>query len=420
MSAPYNHADTTKRPLPPGWRWVRLADLIVSLESGSRPKGGVVGINSGVPSISGENMLPNGTFDFSCLRYVPLEYYETMRRGRIRRGDILIVKDGATTGKTCFVDDTFPFDAAVVNEHVFICRVDNSEIIPELLFRWLCGTEGRSAILANFQGAAIGGINQSFKQRIFVPVPCLSEQERIIAVLREQMVAVERARRAAEEQREAVKGLPAAFIRSVFSNKEAQRWQKIRLGDICDILPARSITSSGDCEVLAITTACLTETGFDPSGIKPARMWRRDVTECVVKDGEILIARSNTPELVGRVAMFAGQPKGVIASDLTIRVRVKDGIDPKFLEVYLRYLYLTGCWERRAGGASGSMKKITRRQIQNEHVPLPAVSTQYRIASELSKQMAAAERARKAIEEQLEAINKLPAAILRKEFNGEL
>jgi len=38
----------------------------------------------------------------------------------------------------------------------------------------------------------------------------------------------------------------------------------------------------------------------------------------------------------------------------------------------------------------------------------------------LNEQMASAERTRKAIEEELDAINKLPAAFLRRAFSGEL
>jgi type I restriction enzyme S subunit len=38
----------------------------------------------------------------------------------------------------------------------------------------------------------------------------------------------------------------------------------------------------------------------------------------------------------------------------------------------------------------------------------------------LKIQITFAERARKAIEEELDAINKLPAALLRRAFNGEL
>jgi type I restriction enzyme S subunit len=118
--------------------------------------------------------------------------------------------------------------------------------------------------------------------------------------------------------------------------------------------------------------------------------------------------------------MFAGDPKGAVASDLTIRVWPTNDITAEFLTAYLSFLYQTGYWKERSGGASGSMKKITREQIQAEQVPLPALAVQQRIAAILSQQMASAERARRTIREDLDAINKLPAALLRRAFNGDL
>ena len=53
-------------------------------------------------------------------------------------------------------------------------------------------------------------------------------------------------------------------------------------------------------------------------------------------------------------------------------------------------------------------------------MPLPSLSQQRRIEAILNEQMAAAEQARRALEEQLEMINQLPEALLRQAFNGEL
>jgi len=50
----------------------------------------------------------------------------------------------------------------------------------------------------------------------------------------------------------------------------------------------------------------------------------------------------------------------------------------------------------------------------------PTEDEQKRIASELKKKMSQAEKLKAAIEKQLEAINALPQAILRKAFSGEL
>jgi len=53
-------------------------------------------------------------------------------------------------------------------------------------------------------------------------------------------------------------------------------------------------------------------------------------------------------------------------------------------------------------------------------IMLPPLARQHQIAAMLNEQMFSTERARKAIEEELGAINKLPAALLRRAFNGEL
>jgi type I restriction enzyme S subunit len=59
-------------------------------------------------------------------------------------------------------------------------------------------------------------------------------------------------------------------------------------------------------------------------------------------------------------------------------------------------------------------------RLQRLPVRVPGVSEQQRIAAMLNEEMTSAERARKAIEEELDAINKLPAALLRRAFAGDL
>lgn len=102
-----------------------------------------------------------------------------MSKGHIKKNDVLIVKDGATTGKTAFVDENFPHEKAVVNEHVFICRT--TELIsPRFLFRYLISEKGKNEILKNFQGSAQGGINSSFVSNTKVPLAPFEEQQEIV------------------------------------------------------------------------------------------------------------------------------------------------------------------------------------------------------------------------------------------------
>jgi len=70
-------------------------------------------------------------------------------------------------------------------------------------------------------------------------------------------------------------------------------------------------------------------------------------------------------------------------------------------------------------GAVGQ-QRVPEEYLASLEVPLPPLPEQKRIAAILNEQMAVVESARLNTEAQLDAISKLPAAILRQAFNGEL
>lgn len=270
-------------------------------------------------------------------------------------------------------------------------------------------------------GSTFHAINRDQLEALEIPLPPLAEQERIAGRLTEQLGAVERARAAAAQRLAAAEALPAALLREVFDGPQASGWEMRRIDEVCDLLPSKSIASDGDSEVRAITTACLTERGFRPEGIKTARMRAADVAVSTVRSGELLIARSNTPDLVGRASLYLGEPEGIVASDLTIRLWARGGEGgslPDYLAAYMSFLFKTGYWKERAGGASGSMKKITREQLSAEIVPVPDLPTQRRLAAELGEKLAAAEGVIARCREELAAIEALPASLLRDAFGG--
>jgi type I restriction enzyme S subunit len=238
------------------------------------------------------------------------------------------------------------------------------------------------------------------------------------------MAAVEEAKKAAQQRLEAAKALPAAYLREVFEGEEAKGWAKVLLETISTFAPARSISTNGDTTVTAVTTACLSESGFLSDGLKEARMMSSAVSMSVIQPKDVLIARSNTAELVGRVSMFPSLPdsdRDIVASDLVIRIIAdKAHLIPEFLTKFLSYLFLTGYWRNIAGGASGSMKNITRTHLRSLEVPCPPSETQSRIESELEDKVAGVKLAEASIQQELDTIEAMPAALLRKAFSGNL
>jgi len=349
--------------LPDGWRWVKLGQLCGFVNGDAyKPTDWS---STGVPIIRIQNLNDASK---------PFNYWAGSLRNRVvvDEGDILLAWSG--TPGTSFGAHIWERGQSVLNQHIF--RVDFK--INEIAAEWFVFAVNHQLdflIRKAHGGVGLRHVKKNEVESLEIPLPPLYEQKRIAAILNEQMSAVEKAQDATAAQLEAAKALPAAYLRTIFNSIEAQKWPTRRIGEVCGLLPSRSISTDGDAEVLAITTACLSETGFQDSGLKHARMNAKDSAECRVSPGEVLVARSNTPELVGRVAMFEGEPKEAVATDLTIRLFPSDAVIPFFLAACMSFLYLSGHWKERAGGASGSMKKITRHQIQEERVPVPSPQT---------------------------------------------
>ena len=151
---------------------------ICEIFSGSRPKGGAV--SSGVLSVGGEHINSDGSFNLSKPRYIPENFFNKLKRGKLKTGDVLIVKDGATTGKTGYFNKNAPFQKGAVNEHVFILRSDIKKIEPVYLYRIMQSVKGNAEILKLKTGAAQGGVNLSIKT-IQIPVPPLEIQKEIVS-----------------------------------------------------------------------------------------------------------------------------------------------------------------------------------------------------------------------------------------------
>lgn len=160
-----------------------LSTVVVELESGKRPKGGVSADTGTIPSLGGEHLNNDGGFNFNNLKYIDEIFFNSLKKGTIKKKDILIVKDGATTGKISFVDDSFPFEKAAINEHLFSLRVNRELADPKYVFLFLKSPQGQKQILKDFRGAAIGGISRGFVELAKIPIPPFNDQIRIAHLL---------------------------------------------------------------------------------------------------------------------------------------------------------------------------------------------------------------------------------------------
>ena len=242
--------------IPKDWRIEKLRWAIESLETGNRPKGGSLQYDpNGILSIGGENISWEGDLILDgCLRFTE-SFYNSLKKGKIKEKDILLVKDGATIGKLAFIKYV-PEGKAMVNEHVFLIRTNEKEYYPRFLFYFLFSDVGQLQIESSISGSAQGGINRSILETIKIPKLDLNEQSCIATVLSWFDDLIENKKR----QNEILEKVAMAIFKSWFVDFEPfkdeefvyneelgkeipKKWEVKKLGRFAEIIMGQSPSS---------------------------------------------------------------------------------------------------------------------------------------------------------------------------------
>ena len=160
------------------WDIKRLSEITKTITSGQRPKGGVKHIEKGVPSLGGEHITSSGDFNFEEIRFIPEEFHKGQKKSQVRHFDVLIVKDGATTGKVAIIPEDFPLKQCNINEHLFKITLENG-YDPYYIFCYLFSDLGQKQINRLISGAAQMGITRDAVSEIKIITPPSEIQDNI-------------------------------------------------------------------------------------------------------------------------------------------------------------------------------------------------------------------------------------------------
>ena len=445
---------TQHTTLPPHWKVVKLLDILSKLESGKRPKGGVRGINNGVPSIGGEHLNDMGGFKFQKVKFVPEEFADKMTKGIIEAGDILVVKDGATTAKTSFVGNDFPYERAVVNEHVFLCRLTKG-VSPKWTFYFLWSQYGKNQILQDFRGAAQGGISQTFAEKVKLPFPPLPEQHRIVAKIEELFSELDNGVAQMKKVKEQLKTYRQAVLKWAFEGKLTEEWREKRISnkeyrisnDEVSLVAEESHVYR-DKYHLPISWIWSTirenvsrlEYGSSKKSEKTGKVpvlrmgniqngkfdWNDlvysndddEIKKYLLKKDDILFNRTNSPELVGKTAIYKGEQNAIFAGYL-IRIHYNNDINPNYLTYFLNSLFAKEYGNSvKTDGVNQS--NINATKLSNYPFPLCNIEEQHQVVQEIESRFSVADKLEKAIEQSLQQAEALRQSILKQAFEGKL
>lgn len=174
-----------------------------AIQSGKSPPGGAMYSVGDIPILLIGNIGADGTLTLDGLNYADDEFFAANRnRSAVSPLDILIAKDGATTGKIGLVPPDFALERCLVSEHIFRLSVGASlpgdedppadeldarkELNARYVFFFLKSWLGQQQIAREISGGAQGGITKAFVERIRIPVPPVDERAEFVRRARDE------------------------------------------------------------------------------------------------------------------------------------------------------------------------------------------------------------------------------------------
>ena len=169
-----------------------------TIQIGKSPKGGAKYSIGDIPIILVGNISADGTLNMKDANFVEESFFnKNCKKASIKPLDILVAKDGATTGKIGLVPNDFEYDRCLVSEHIFKLTVgsslpgdfeaaDEDELAERkrlntlYVFFFLKSQLGQQQIKREISGGAQGGITKEFMKNIRVPVPPLNHRRRFV------------------------------------------------------------------------------------------------------------------------------------------------------------------------------------------------------------------------------------------------
>ncbi|MFB7834781.1 restriction endonuclease subunit S [Streptomyces sp. NPDC056056] len=135
---------------------------------------------------------------------------------------------------------------------------------------------------------------------------------------------------------------------------------------------------------------CLTSTGFEPAQLKNAPSFVAAEHAAMLRDGDLLMSRANTRQLVGLAGVYRDVGSPCIYPDLMMRIRPSKRCSVDFLAAVLMSPRARRYIRSMAQGTSESMVKISSSAVRRIPVPLPSLEEQARVlatVSSLSRQV---------------------------------
>jgi type I restriction enzyme S subunit len=143
-----------------------------------------------------------------------------------------------------------------------------------------------------------------------------------------------------------------------------------------------SKTAEDICGVPVLRMGNIFEGHLDLKKLKYLPVDHPEFPELLLQEDDFLFNRTNSPELVGKTAVYKGSPSPCSFASYLIRVKCLSGISPAFVSSYLESMY-GRLWVKSVVNQQVGQANVNGTKLKALVVPLPPQSEQHQIVEKL-------------------------------------
>jgi type I restriction enzyme, S subunit len=159
----------------------------------------------------------NDKVDWHRCHHVLQERYDLAPEIQLRREDLLLMKDGAAMGKLAYIEE-LP-GPACLNSHLLLIRPRESRFLNRFLYYVLSSQGFKAYIVLERTGTTFFGISQESMGAFPFAMPPVAEQEKVVALLEEQLTEVDSLATEAETAIKLLRERRSALISAAVAGK---------------------------------------------------------------------------------------------------------------------------------------------------------------------------------------------------------
>lgn len=423
--------------VPGNWCWTQLGTYI-DFATDYVANGSFASLKQNVAYYKEENYaILVKTQDFSNsftedLTYTDKRGYDFLKKSVLYGGELILSNIGSI-GKVFRVPHLNKPMTLAPNSIMIKCY---RETDYDLLYYYFLSPFGTEQLYSITTGTAVKKFNKTDLKAICLPLPPLSEQQRIVDRIESLFPKLDEAKQKAQEALDSFETRKAAILHKAFTGELTAQWRKehgvgmeswdrLQWGNfIVSIEAGKNWNAEGrpprDDEFGVVKVSAVTWGEFNEAESKTCMVeeqWNENVQ---IHEGDFLFSRANTLQLVGNCVIVKFISRRLMLSDKILRLKFDKCVIPEYVLHFTRSDLYRNQIEQLASGNQDGMRNVSQKNMKLVEFPIPKLEEQKEIVRILDNLLAKEQQAKEAAEGVLEQIDLIKKAILARAFRGEL